>query len=119
MPWRATRRLSARARDSDLRRFQDTRSEYRIVSDKRLVVFCSRVQSKAGRMRNRLYPIGLASYIDKNAQSHKAAIVAEQRAMEHVQEADKVGGAMCWLSEIHRHFQPPIDQLSHGPVVLL
>ncbi|KAF9363041.1 hypothetical protein BGX34_005018 [Mortierella sp. NVP85] len=41
-----------------------------------------------GRMRNRLYPIGLASYIDKNAQSHQAAIMAEQTALEHVREAE-------------------------------
>ncbi|KAG0024946.1 hypothetical protein BGZ82_010299 [Podila clonocystis] len=41
----------------------------------------------AGRMRNQLYPMRLASYIDKNAQVIKDATVAGQSAMKSAQEA--------------------------------
>ncbi|KAG0030194.1 hypothetical protein BGZ81_002962 [Podila clonocystis] len=41
----------------------------------------------AGRMRNQLYPMRLASYIDKNAQIIKDATVAGQSAMKSAQEA--------------------------------
>ena len=44
----------------------------------------------AGRMRNQLYPMRLANYIDKNAQHYKAAAVAGQTAMQSAQEVNKV-----------------------------
>lgn len=44
----------------------------------------------AGRMRNQLYPMRLASYVDKNAQIIKDATVAGQSAMKSAQEATQV-----------------------------
>ncbi|KAG0343567.1 hypothetical protein BG004_005209 [Podila humilis] len=40
-----------------------------------------------GRMRNQLYPLRLANYIDRNAQIIKDATVAGQSAIKSVQEA--------------------------------
>ncbi|KAG0330224.1 hypothetical protein BGZ99_007085 [Dissophora globulifera] len=43
-----------------------------------------------GRMRNQLYPLRLANYVDKNAQHFKEAIIAGQDALKSAQEMDKV-----------------------------
>ncbi|KAG0227202.1 hypothetical protein B0O80DRAFT_445545 [Mortierella sp. GBAus27b] len=42
-----------------------------------------------GRMRNRLYPMRLAAYIDKRVEISRAAIAAEQDALKQVQQVDK------------------------------
>ncbi|KAF9964905.1 hypothetical protein BGZ70_005746 [Mortierella alpina] len=48
------------------------------------------VNVAAGRMRNQLYPMRLANYIDKNAQHYQAAAVAGQTAMQSAQEVNKI-----------------------------
>ncbi|KAF9313726.1 hypothetical protein BG003_004876 [Podila horticola] len=52
-----------------------------------LRAFVQGLGKPAGRMRNQLYPMRLASYIDKNAQIIKDATVAGQSAMKSAQEA--------------------------------
>ncbi|KAG0210567.1 hypothetical protein BGX28_009203 [Mortierella sp. GBA30] len=47
------------------------------------------VNVAAGRMRNKLYPMRLADYIDKNAQHFKEAIAADQNAIRSAQEINK------------------------------
>lgn len=42
-------------------------------------------------MRNQLYPMRLANYIDKNAQHFKEATIAGQNALQQIQEINKVG----------------------------
>ena len=57
-----------------------------------MVVFFSplwRLSQIAGRMRNKLYPMRLANYIDKNAQYIKDALIAGQDTMKIAQEANK------------------------------
>ena len=44
----------------------------------------------AGRMRNQLYPLRLANYIDKNAQHYREATLAGQDALKSVHEVNKV-----------------------------
>ncbi|KAK3834834.1 MAG: hypothetical protein JOS17DRAFT_737905 [Linnemannia elongata] len=47
------------------------------------------VNVAAGRMRNQLYPMRLANYIDKNAQHFKEATIAGQNALQQIQEINK------------------------------
>ncbi|KAF9090261.1 hypothetical protein BGX29_002556 [Mortierella sp. GBA35] len=47
------------------------------------------VNVAVGRMRNQLYPMRLANYIDKNAQHYKDASIAGQNALQHAQEINK------------------------------
>ncbi|KAF8930887.1 hypothetical protein EDD21DRAFT_373629 [Dissophora ornata] len=42
-----------------------------------------------GRMRNQLYPLRLANYIDKNAQHYREATLAGQDALKSAQEVNK------------------------------
>lgn len=56
----------------------------------------------AGRMRNQLYPMRLASYIDKNAQIIKDATVAGQSAMKSAQEATQVHTGNNWVDGIKK-----------------
>ncbi|KAG0381145.1 hypothetical protein BGX24_009092 [Mortierella sp. AD032] len=43
----------------------------------------------AGRMRNQLYPMRLANYINKNAQHFQEATIAGQNALQQIQEISK------------------------------
>ncbi|KAF8941853.1 hypothetical protein BGZ47_007131 [Haplosporangium gracile] len=47
------------------------------------------VNVAVGRMRNQLYPMRLANYIDKNAQHFKEATIAGQNALQQIQEINK------------------------------
>lgn len=72
-------------------------------------------------MRNQLYPMRLASYIDKNAQIIKDATVAGQSAMKSAQEATQVrtgsncvDGTKAVLSKILYHMTYFSNQLLHS-----
>ncbi|KAG0280422.1 hypothetical protein BGZ95_010155 [Linnemannia exigua] len=47
------------------------------------------VNVAAGRMRNQLYPMRFANYINKNAQHFQEATIAGQNALQQIQEINK------------------------------
>ncbi|KAG0294460.1 hypothetical protein BGZ96_001119 [Linnemannia gamsii] len=47
------------------------------------------VNVAVGRMRNQLYPMRLANYIDKNAQHFKEATIAGENVLQQIQEINK------------------------------
>ncbi|KAK3844425.1 MAG: hypothetical protein J3R72DRAFT_438031 [Linnemannia gamsii] len=70
-----------------------------------------------GRMRNQLYPMRLANYINKNAQHFQEATIAGQNALQQIQEiskarqqADKKEQRIVHLQDLRNRLQslPPL-----------